>query len=146
MEYLMFKNNGRFYRNYWDFLDDKSKVTSRTKVYFIYNLSDKKKIDEKVKTYWSRHLNWRLLTEYQFAYCILTGNEKWLSLITEEFEESIRKIKRDVKIFAQPKLGNLLGEIIHFDDKKMLIKERTKDQKNLDNDEFKNNQECNFYC
>ena len=145
MEYLMFKNNGRFYRSYWDFLVDKTKWTGRTRVYFIYNLSDKEKIEENVKTYVNRNLNCRLLTEYQFAYCILTGNECWLSLITNEMEASIRKIKREVKIFSKPKLGNLLGEIIDIEDKKMLIKSRSKEQKNLDKEEFKNNPECNNY-
>ena len=143
MEYLMFKNNGRFYRSYCDFLVDEKKCTGRTKVYFIYNLVDENKIEENVKTYEKRHLNCRLLTEFQFAYCILTGNECWLSLITNEMEASIRKIKKEVKIFAKKLLANLLGEIIDTGNAKMLIKTRTKEQKNLDNEEFKNNPECN---
>ena len=92
IEFLMYKNNGKFYRNFWDFMIDEHLWRNRTKVYMIYNLDHEKTIEDRVRKYEKVHINWRLLTEFQFAYCILTGNECWTSLINKEMEASIRKI------------------------------------------------------
>ena len=40
-------------------------------------------------------------------------------------------------------LANLLGEIIDDGEEKMLIKARTKEQKALDKEDFKDNPDCN---
>ena len=101
MEFLMYKNNGKFFRNFCDFIKEEQHCRKMTKVYMIYNLDHEKTIDDKVKKYDKGHINCRLLTEYQFTYWILTDNECWLIVITKEMEAVVRKLKNELKVILR---------------------------------------------
>ena len=76
------------------------------------------------------------MTEYQFTYCILIGNEWWMSVIGKDVEEQARKLKDELKVVSIPKLANLLGEVVGNDEDKMLVKERRKDLKIFESEDF----------
>ena len=143
IEFLMYKNNGKFFRKFSSFMEEKKHCTKMTRIYFIYNLRQEDKISAKVKKYERGHIMARLMTEYQFTYCILTGNEWWMSVIGKQIEEEARELKDELKVIGIPQLANLLGEVIDNDGDKILIKERRKDLKIFESEDFKEYEHSN---
>ena len=69
VEYLFFKNNGRFFKSYYDYFRNKGSLKKSTKVYFIYDAAHSDEVNDDAKEECKEDTSITMISEYRKSLC-----------------------------------------------------------------------------